>query len=142
LERLLNFWIFETYLMKILHPVQSREPPKVKKLKIGVVRKFDLIEPNWVYSFSSIIRLYQTRIVSPVLVLGCWTVFYSTYCLTPPEIRYKVRFSLYFSWLSVILKTNILLGFRVWECKWNGKKTRLHFIQFCWLASNQDKNLI
>jgi hypothetical protein len=32
--------------MKIPHPVQAREPPKVKKLKIRVARKFDLIEPN------------------------------------------------------------------------------------------------
>jgi hypothetical protein len=32
--------------MKILHPVLAKEPPKVKKLKIGVARKFDLIEPN------------------------------------------------------------------------------------------------
>jgi hypothetical protein len=28
------------------HPVQAREPPKVKKLKIRVARKLDLIEPN------------------------------------------------------------------------------------------------
>jgi hypothetical protein len=54
--------------MKIPHPVQAREPPKVKKLKIGVARKLDLIEPNWVCSFSSLIRLYQTRIVSLMLV--------------------------------------------------------------------------
>jgi hypothetical protein len=32
--------------MKIPHPVQSEEPPKVKNLKIGVARKLDLIEPN------------------------------------------------------------------------------------------------
>jgi hypothetical protein len=32
--------------MKIPHPVQAREPTKVQKLKIGVARKFDLIEPN------------------------------------------------------------------------------------------------
>jgi hypothetical protein len=32
--------------MKIPHPVQAREPPKVKKLKIGVARKLDLIGPN------------------------------------------------------------------------------------------------
>jgi hypothetical protein len=32
--------------MKIPHPVQTKEPPKVKKLKIGVARKLDLIEPN------------------------------------------------------------------------------------------------
>jgi hypothetical protein len=30
--------------MKIPHPVQAREPLKVKKLKIGVARKLDLIE--------------------------------------------------------------------------------------------------
>jgi hypothetical protein len=30
--------------MNIPHP--AREPLKVKKLKIGVARKFDLIEPN------------------------------------------------------------------------------------------------
>jgi hypothetical protein len=46
LERLLNFWFLETYLTKMPHPVQAREPPKVKKLKIGVARKLDLIEPN------------------------------------------------------------------------------------------------
>jgi hypothetical protein len=49
LERLLNFWIlnfFETYLTKIPHPVLAREPSKVKKLKIGVARKLDLINPN------------------------------------------------------------------------------------------------
>ncbi len=68
LERLLNFWNFGTYLTNILHPVQAKEPPKVKKFKIGVARKLDLIEPNWVYRFSSFIRPYQTRIVSPMLV--------------------------------------------------------------------------
>jgi hypothetical protein len=46
LERLLNLNFFEIYLKKILHPVQAREPPKVKKLKIGVAKKLDLIEPN------------------------------------------------------------------------------------------------
>jgi hypothetical protein len=44
LERLLNFRFFETYF--IPHPVQAREPSKFKKLKIGVARKPDLIEPN------------------------------------------------------------------------------------------------
>jgi hypothetical protein len=44
LERLLNFRIFGTYF--IAHPVRAREPPKVKKSKIGVARKPDLIEPN------------------------------------------------------------------------------------------------
>jgi hypothetical protein len=68
LERLLNFWSFQTYLTKISHPVQHREPLEVKKLKIVVARKLDLIEPNWVYSFSSLIRFYQTHIVSPMLV--------------------------------------------------------------------------
>jgi hypothetical protein len=33
-------------LTKIPHPVQAREPLEVKKLKIGVARKLDLIEPN------------------------------------------------------------------------------------------------
>ncbi len=60
--------------MKKPHPVQAGEPIKVKKLKIRVARKPDLIEPNWVYSFSSFIRLYQTRIVRSILFLGCWTV--------------------------------------------------------------------
>ncbi len=60
--------------MNIPHLVLAREPLKVKKLKIGVARKFDLIGPNWVYSFSSFIRLYQTHIVRLMLVLGCWTV--------------------------------------------------------------------
>jgi hypothetical protein len=46
LERLLNLRFFETYFTKITHPVQHREPPKVKKLKIGVARKLDLIAPN------------------------------------------------------------------------------------------------
>jgi hypothetical protein len=46
LERLLNLRFFETYFTKIPHPVQTKEPPKVKKLKIGVARKLDLIEPN------------------------------------------------------------------------------------------------
>jgi hypothetical protein len=32
--------------MKIPYPVQAREPSKVKKFKIGVARKPDLIEPN------------------------------------------------------------------------------------------------
>jgi hypothetical protein len=32
--------------MKIPHPVQAGEPIKVKKLKIRVARKPDLIEPN------------------------------------------------------------------------------------------------
>jgi hypothetical protein len=46
LESLLNLRFFLTYLTKIPHSVQAREPPKVKKLKIGVARKLDLIEPN------------------------------------------------------------------------------------------------
>jgi hypothetical protein len=46
LERLLNLRFFETYFTKIPHLVQAREPLKVKKLKIGVARKPDLIEPN------------------------------------------------------------------------------------------------
>jgi hypothetical protein len=46
LERVLNLRFFETYLTNIPHLVQAREPPKVKKLKIGVARKLDLIEPN------------------------------------------------------------------------------------------------
>jgi hypothetical protein len=32
--------------MNITHPVLAKEPPKFKKLKIGVARKFGLIEPN------------------------------------------------------------------------------------------------
>jgi hypothetical protein len=32
--------------MKIPHPVQARKSPKIKKLKIEVARKLDLIEPN------------------------------------------------------------------------------------------------
>ncbi len=36
------------------HPVQPKEPPKVKNLKIGVARKLDLIEPKYaVFHFSS-----------------------------------------------------------------------------------------
>jgi hypothetical protein len=62
------------HLTKIPHSVQAREPPKFKKLKIRVARKLDLIAPNWVYSFSSFIRPYQTHIVRPILFLGCWTV--------------------------------------------------------------------
>jgi hypothetical protein len=46
LEKLLNFLFLETYLTKIPHSVQARELPKVKKLKIRVARKLDLIEPN------------------------------------------------------------------------------------------------
>jgi hypothetical protein len=46
LERLLNLGFFEKYFTKITHPVHAREPPKVKKLKIRVGRKLDLIEPN------------------------------------------------------------------------------------------------
>jgi hypothetical protein len=46
LERLLNLRFFETYFTKISDPVQAREPLKVKKLKIGVARKLDLIGPN------------------------------------------------------------------------------------------------
>jgi hypothetical protein len=46
LERLLNLRFFEIYFTKIPHPVQARERFKVKKLKIGVARKPDLIEPN------------------------------------------------------------------------------------------------
>jgi hypothetical protein len=46
LKRLLNLRSFETYFTKIPYPVQAREPPKVKKLKIGVARKLDLIGPN------------------------------------------------------------------------------------------------
>jgi hypothetical protein len=32
--------------MKIPYPVQSKEHPKVKNLKIGAARKLDLIGPN------------------------------------------------------------------------------------------------
>jgi hypothetical protein len=46
LERLLNLRFFETYLTNIPNPVQARKPLKVKKIKIGVARKLDLIEPN------------------------------------------------------------------------------------------------
>jgi hypothetical protein len=46
LERLLNLRFFETYFTKITHSVQAREPLKVKKLKIGVAKKPDLIGPN------------------------------------------------------------------------------------------------
>jgi hypothetical protein len=46
LERLLNLRFFETYFIKIPRLVQAREPLKVKKLKIGVARKLDLIAPN------------------------------------------------------------------------------------------------
>jgi hypothetical protein len=46
LERLLNLRFFEKYFTKTPHPVLAREPPKVKKLKIGVARKSDLIGPN------------------------------------------------------------------------------------------------
>jgi hypothetical protein len=64
LERLLNFWIFGIYFKLIAHLVKIREPPKVKKSKIRVTRKPDLIEPNWVYSFSSFIEPYHTHIVT------------------------------------------------------------------------------
>ncbi len=64
LERLLNFWIFETYFTLIAHLVRAREPPKVKKSKIRVTRKPDLETQNWVYSFSSFIEPYQTHIVT------------------------------------------------------------------------------
>jgi hypothetical protein len=46
LERLLNLKNFGTHFTKIPHPVQGREPHKVKKLKSGVARKLDLIGPN------------------------------------------------------------------------------------------------
>jgi hypothetical protein len=46
LERLLNLKSFEIYVTKILHTVQAREPLKLKKLKIGVARKLDLIGSN------------------------------------------------------------------------------------------------
>jgi hypothetical protein len=46
LKRLLNLRIFEKHFTKIPYPVQARELPKVKKSKIGVARKFDLIGPN------------------------------------------------------------------------------------------------
>ncbi len=36
-------FLIESYLTKIPHPVQAREPPKVKKSKIRVARKLDLI---------------------------------------------------------------------------------------------------
>jgi hypothetical protein len=46
LKRLLNLRFFEKYFTKIHHPVEARELPKVKKSKIGVARKLDLIKPN------------------------------------------------------------------------------------------------
>jgi hypothetical protein len=48
----------------IAHLVRARELFKVKKSKIGVARKPDLIEPNWVYHFSSFIEPYLTHIVT------------------------------------------------------------------------------
>jgi hypothetical protein len=45
-EKVIKFQIFETYLTKIPHLVRAREHLKVKKLKIRVARKLDLIEPN------------------------------------------------------------------------------------------------
>jgi hypothetical protein len=46
LKRLLNLRFFEKYFTKMSHPVQARESSKVKKSKIGVARKLDLIGPN------------------------------------------------------------------------------------------------
>jgi hypothetical protein len=46
LKRLLNLRFFEKYFTKIPFSVQARELPKVKKSKIGVARKRDLIELN------------------------------------------------------------------------------------------------
>jgi hypothetical protein len=46
LKRLLNLRFFEKYFTKIPHPVQARGPSKVKKLKIRVARKLDLIGSN------------------------------------------------------------------------------------------------
>ncbi len=64
LERLINFWNFGTYFKLIAHLVRARELPKVKKSKIRVTRKPDLETQNWVYSFLSFIKPYQTRIVT------------------------------------------------------------------------------
>jgi hypothetical protein len=46
LERLSNFQFFETYFIKMPNPVQARELPKIKKSKIRVARKLDLLSPN------------------------------------------------------------------------------------------------
>ncbi len=75
LERLLYFLIFVTYFKLIAHLVRAKEPPKVKKSKIRVTRKPDLETQNWVYSFSSVIELYQTHIVTAQMLFDCWTVF-------------------------------------------------------------------
>ncbi len=75
LERLLNFWNFGKKFTLIAHPVRAREPPKVKKSKIGVARKPDLIEPNWVYSFSSFIEPYLTHIVTAQMLSTFFNLF-------------------------------------------------------------------
>ncbi len=98
MERLLNFWFFEIHFIKIPHLVQAKELPKVKKSKIRVARKIDLIAPNWVCSFSSFIRLYQTHIVRPILFLGCWTVSLNAWHLI--TFRRQIR----------IILTEFLLG--------------------------------
>ncbi len=64
LERLLNFWNLGKKFTLIAHLVRARELPKAKKSKIRVTRKPDLETQNWVCSFSSFIRLYQTHIVT------------------------------------------------------------------------------
>ncbi len=71
LERLLNFWNFETYLTKIAHPVQAMEPPKVTKSKIRVTRKPDLMGPKILPLFI----FYQTHMVTAQMLFGCWTVY-------------------------------------------------------------------
>ncbi len=63
----------------IAHLVRAREPPK--KLKIRVTRKPDLETQNWVCSFSSFIRLYQTHIVTAQMLFDCWTVLLKAFLI-------------------------------------------------------------
>ncbi len=60
--------------MLITRLVRAREPPKVKKSKIRVTRKPDLLGPKNVYDFYSFIKPYQTHIVTAQMFFDCWTV--------------------------------------------------------------------
>ncbi len=102
-ERLLNFWIFETYFELIAHLVWAREPPKAKKMKIRVTRKPDLETQNWVYSFSSFIEPYQTHIVTAQMLFDCWTVLFQAV-----QIQSQILF--FWNFQGILFQGNALQG--------------------------------
>ncbi len=112
LERLLNFWIFGSYLKLIAHLVRAKEPPKAKKSKIRVTRKPDLETRNWVYTFSSFIEPYQTHIVTAQML--------STFFHLLDRVMYIFLqlFSVHNSLFVILFLT---IDWNRWKKKWKRK---------------------